>query len=176
MTLRKLEEKDAPYMEEWMKDEKINRYFRFDPDKVTFISVLEFIKNNQNNRNSYNFAITDDEDTYLGTVSLKNLDINAKNGEYAIALRSSAQRTGAGRFATIEILKFAFEELGLERIYLNVLSENEHAIKFYQKIGFIYEGESYHHINLRGELKSLKWFRMMKEEYKACNIRLWGNK
>lgn len=165
MKLRNLNENDAPFMEEWMKDEKVNCFFRFDPDKVTSQSVLEFICKNQNNGDSYHFAVADDKDMYLGTVSLKNIDPIAKNGEYAISLRSCAQGIGVGRFATLEILKFAFEKLGLERVYLNVLAENEHAIQFYQKTGFVYEGEFYHHISVRGELKSLKWFRIMKCEY-----------
>jgi diamine N-acetyltransferase len=165
MKLRKLEDKDAPYMKEWMKDKKVNCFFRFDPDSVTSDSVRAFIKNSQNTNNSYHFAIADEEDTYLGTVSLKNIDMDAKSGEYAIALRACAQGKGAGRFATYEILKFAFEKLGLNRVYLNVLSDNEKAIKFYQKIGFICEGEFYQHVYIKGELKSLKWFRMMKDEY-----------
>lgn len=165
MKLRKLKEKDAPLMEEWMKDKKVNRFFRFDPAMITSQSVLEFIGKNQNTENSYHFAVVDEEDVYLGTVSLKNIDLVSRNGEYAISIRSSAQGLGAGLFATHEILKFAFNQLGLERIYLNVFSDNIHAIQFYQKMGFVLEGEFIDHLRVRGELKSLKWFRMMKSEY-----------
>jgi diamine N-acetyltransferase len=165
MKLRRLQEKDAPYMFEWMKDCRVNRYFRFVPDDITMKSVIEFISYSNEKSNSYNFAITDDEDIYLGTVSLKNVDMVSKNGEYAIALRICAQGKGAGKFATQSILSFAFNELQLERVYLNVLSDNEHAIAFYKKCGFIYEGEFYHHLYLRGEWKNLQWFRMMKKEY-----------
>lgn len=165
MVLRKLLNKDAPFMFEWMKDEKINCFFRFDPEQVTMGSVLDFIKNSENMVNSYHFAVADDEDNYLGTVSLKNVDTISKNGEYAIAIRTCAQSIGVGKFATVQILSFAFKELNLERVYLNVLSDNEHAVLFYTKFGFTYEGEFYHHVNLKGELKSLKWFRMMKDEY-----------
>ena len=165
MKIRKLQDKDAPYMMEWMKDENVNRFFRFDPEQVTMESVLEFIKNSVNMVDSYHFAIVDDFNEYLGTVSLKNVDAISKNGEYAISLRTCAQGKGAGKFATDQILSFAFNELNLERVYLNVLSDNENAVLFYKKIGFIYEGEFLRHINLRGELKSLMWFRMMKSEY-----------
>ena len=152
-----------------MKDEKVNCFFRFEADKITRQSVIDFITDNQNTGKSYHFAIADDNDMYLGTVSLKNIDLLSKNGEYAISLRSCAQGIGAGRFATFEILKFAFEHLKLERVYLNVLAENKHAIHFYKKFGFIYEGEFYHHISIKGELKSLKWFRMMKFEYEKLS-------
>jgi diamine N-acetyltransferase len=167
MKLRKLAEKDAPFMLEWMKDENVKCYFRFNSDNITYESTLQYIEQSHQAINSYHFAIVDDSDEYLGTVSLKDVDIHAQCGEYAIALRTKAQGKGAGRYATEEILKFAFEQLGLNRVYLNVLSDNIHAINFYKKIGFIYEGEFYQHIKLRDELKSLMWFRMMRCEYEA---------
>jgi RimJ/RimL family protein N-acetyltransferase len=165
MKLRKLQYKDAPFMLEWMKDNKVNQFFRFDPEQVTMESVIDFIKGSQSIADSYHFAIVDENDNYLGTVSLKNVDIISNNGEFAITLRTCAQGRGAGRYATEQILSFAFKQLDLERVYLNVLSDNESAISFYKKIGFIYEGEFYHHIILRGKYRSLMWFRMMKSEY-----------
>lgn len=165
MKLRNLQEKDATLMLEWMKDGRVNRFFRFSPNEITDNSVRKFIKESGKKTDTYNFAIVDDDDTYLGTVSLKNVDPVSKNGEYAIALRSDAQGRGAGKFATRQILFFAFEQLKLERVYLNVLSDNDRAINFYQKCGFMYEGEFYHHLFLRNQWKNLKWFRMMKEEY-----------
>lgn len=165
MKLRKLEEKDAPYMLEWMHDEKVNCYFRFNPRSITLQSTLEFIKESNNDKDSYHFAIVDENDEYLGTVSLKNIDKNSLNGEYAIALRSKRQGKGTGLFATEEILAYAFNILELERVYLNVLTENKHAIHFYEKIGFKYEGEFYNHIRINNDLKSIKWYRMMRFEY-----------
>lgn len=165
MKLRELLDKDAPFMLEWMKDEQVNRFFRFNPNDITEESIKGFISSCADDKDMYHFAIADDNDEYLGTVSLKHVDNEAKNAEYAISLRSTAQGKGIGKFATEKILYFAFCELELERVYLNVLSENTHAIEFYKKIGFIYEGEFYHHIIGKGSLKSLKWFRMMRSEY-----------
>jgi diamine N-acetyltransferase len=167
MRLRTLEDKDAIHMLEWMKDKKVNKYFRFDPETISLDTVMKFIKSSINVAGSYHFAIVDENDEYLGTVSLKDIDQSAKNGEYAIALRTKAQGHGTGKFATEAILEFAFKELELERVYLNVLSDNIHAIDFYQKIGFKYEGEFFKHIMLNGELKSLMWFRMMRCEYET---------
>lgn len=166
MKLRVLENKDAPFMLEWMKDKRVNRFFRFDSENIDEKSVEEFIKNSfKSDNNSYHFAIADDNDEYLGTVSLKKIDLKARSAEYAISIRYSAQGKGVGKFATQKILDFAFNELNLNRIYLNVLSENKNAICFYEKQGFTFEGEFYHHINIRGKLKSLKWYRMMRCEY-----------
>jgi RimJ/RimL family protein N-acetyltransferase len=165
MNLRPLQEKDSTLIMEWMKDPKVNKYFRFDPDKISIDSIKLFIQNSVHDEDNIHLAIINNTDEYLGTVSLKNIDNEAKTGEYAIALRSCCQGIGAGKFATERILSLAFRELMLDRVYLNVLSDNQNAIEFYHRLGFIFEGEFYNHISIRGSLKSLKWYRMMRCEY-----------
>jgi diamine N-acetyltransferase len=164
LRLRTLKIDDGVFMLEWMKDSDINRYFRFDPDQVTLESVCEFIKMSQDFETNANFAITDESEEYLGTVSLKNIDQVAKNAEYAISLRKKVCGRKYGYSATLKILNYAFNKIKLERIYLNVLSDNENAISFYKKLGFIYEGEFKNHLSIHGKLRSLKWFRLMRNE------------
>lgn len=166
MKLRKLMPKDAERMLEWMKDPSINRFFRFDAEKMTIDSVLEFIQSAQDTKYNMHLAIVDDNDNYVGTVSLKNIDYEALNAEYAISTCASVHGTGVAFEATREILRIAFEELKLHRVYLNVLEDNQRANRFYQKFGFTYEGQFREHLMLRsGELKNLNWYSMLKSEY-----------
>lgn len=165
MKLRNLMPKDVEYMLEWMHDDKINKFFRFDASGRTKENTLDYILSSQNLKNDHHFAIANDNDEYLGTVSLKNVDLESKNAEYAIALRANAQGTGAGSFATEAICEFAFKNLDLHRVYLNVFSDNFRAIRFYEKSGFIFEGEFYQHIFCNNKWHSLKWYRIMKEEF-----------
>ncbi len=158
MKIRKLLEKDVDLIFEWMSDSEINRNFRFDPDKVSKASILEFIYNSQNDSKNLHYGIVNDNDEYLGTVSLKNINTTDSNAEYAISLRKRAIGNGTAQFATREILKVAFEELNLGKVYLSVLSENIRAIRFYKKVGFRFEGEFKNHIYLRNEYKSLSWY------------------
>ena len=116
MKLRMLEAKDAPFILEWMKDPSVNCFFRFDPEKITEQSVTEFIQSAQDSAVDLHLACVNDNDEYLGTVSLKHMDKSASTAEYAISFRQSAQGTGAARYATSEIIKMAFESLGLNRI------------------------------------------------------------
>jgi len=173
MYLRKLEIKDAEGMLEWMHDVEIQKNFRFNTDNKTLEDVIGFIAaavTEPIEGKSIHFAIADDEtDEYLGTISLKDVDLVAKNAEYAICLRKKAQGKGIGTEATNEILKKAFYSFGLERVYLNVLAENTGAIQLYEKCGFIYEGEFRNHLFLRGNYKSLKWYSMLKEEFNEMN-------
>lgn len=173
MRLRKLAEKDAEGMLEWMCDSAIQKRFRFNAGQKSMEAVLEFIRNADTkliDGRDVHYAITDEKDEYLGTISLKNIEMTDKKAEYAISLRRKAQGKGIAYAATQEILRLAFEWYGLERIYLNVLSDNERAIRLYEKTGFVYEGEFRKHLFLRGEYKTLKWYSMLREEYQMKKI------
>ena len=137
--LRSLEKKDAPFMLEWMKDSSIACYFRFDATLMTLTDCEKFIASAQNDKKSIHFAIVDSFDEYLGTISLKNIDNEKKEAEYAISTRKKAHGTGVALIATQEILRIAFEELGLKKVYLNVLPENKRANAFYIKAGFCFD-------------------------------------
>ena len=61
-------------------------------------------------------------------------------------------------YATKELLRKAFDELGLNRVYLNVLSDNVRANRFYEKAGFKFVREEKEAVEIRGEKHSLKWY------------------
>lgn len=176
MSLRKLKEKDVEGMLEWMHDPVIQKSFRFNTENKKKEDVLNFIKKAEVepiDGKSIHFAIVDGNDDYLGTISLKNVDLTSQNAEFAISLRQKAQGKGIGTKATKELLNLAFNKFGLERVYLNVLSENEKAIHLYEKCGFIYEGEFRKHLFLRGEYRSLKWYSLLREEFERYSSN-WG--
>lgn len=165
MKLRKLEQKDIPLIYEWMKDPRVNCFFRFDPDAVTMETVKNFVCTAQDMKTNMHLACVDDCDEYLGTISLKHIDPTDKTAEYAVSFRYSAHGTGAARFATQEILRIAFEKLDLEKVYLNVLEENVHACRFYEKQGFVYEGTARSHIRIGKTRHDLKWYGILKENW-----------
>lgn len=154
--LRPLEEKDAPGMLEWMTDPEIVCFFRFDASAVTLESCCSFIAEANRRADCRHYAIVDAADTYLGTISLK--DITEADAEYAISTRSCAHGTGASLTATKEILRIAFQELGLKRVYLNVLADNGRANAFYRKAGFRFVRTEENAVTIRGQEKSLNWY------------------
>ena len=166
MKLRNLKRKDAPLMLEWMHDEELVRYFLTDFKGKELRDCEAFIQASAEGQ-SRNWAICNDEDEYLGTVSLKQIDLRNGNAEYAIAMRRCALGTGIARCATEETLRIAFEELGLNRVYLNVLEDNVRANKFYEKTGFLYEGTFREHVYAGGKYRNLKWFALTKADYLA---------
>ncbi len=168
--LRELQEKDAPLMLEWMHDAEVQRAFKKNMLKITIDEAVSFCRTAVippivKNGDSLHFAIVNEEDEYLGTISLKNIDLGNGTAEYSVATRKKAQRHGVAFEATGLVLKKAFEEYKLHRVYLNVLADNESAIKLYERCGFTYEGEFRQHLNVGGKFVNWKWYGMLNNEY-----------
>lgn len=143
-------------MLEWMQDPSIARFFRFDAASMTEEKCRDFIASACAAPDSRHYAIADEKETYLGTISLKH--IADGRAEYAISTRKCAHGSGAAMQATREILRIAFAELGLETVYLNVLAENLRANAFYRKAGFRYTHTEHNALEIRGEQKDLNWY------------------
>lgn len=167
MKLRELELKDAPLMLEWMHDESLVEFLQANFKEKQLSDCEAFIKACKKDEENKNWAICSDEDEYLGTISLKHIDQKNGNAEYAISMRKCALGTGASRFGSEELLRIAFEEMGLNRVYLNVLVDNIRANKFYEKMGFVYEGTFKEHLYVNEKYCDLKWFAITKTEYES---------
>lgn len=163
--LRKLLEKDVEFMMEWMHSEESKSIFQNDFSSTTREDALHFI-NNSYNEKSQNFAVVDEDDEYLGTISLKNIDLKNNNAEYAISMRKKARGTGVSHDATRLILEYAFKKLKLHKVYLCVLETNERAKRFYEKVGFQCEGNAKEHLYHEGSYKNLLWYSILEDVYK----------
>ena len=174
--LRELHEKDAEYMLEWMHDSDIQKSFQKNMMDMKLEDVIKFCKqavitDEIVDGQSIHYAIVDDnDDEYLGTISLKDISTKNMTAEYAISTRKKAHGRGIAKAATGLILKKAFFDYNLNRVYLNVLSDNIAAIKLYVKCGFRFEGEFREHLVLNGKRVSLKWYGMLENEFEKNNF------
>ena len=134
MKLRNLELKDASLMLEWMHDKSVVEDLRTNFLTKTMEDCVNFIKSSWNDNNNWNVAIVDNEDTYMGTVSLKN--IKDTSAEFGITIRACAMGKGYSIWAMKEVLRIGFEEKGLKKIYWCVSPDNKRAVRFYDKNGF----------------------------------------
>lgn len=168
--LRELKTSDAQLMLEWMHDFDIQKRFRRDMMSVSIDDVISFCEKYKipdviKNGDDLHFAIAGENDEYLGTISLKNIDLKNSIAEYAISTRKKAWGKGVALTATGLILKKAFTDYGLHRVYLNVLADNDAAIRLYEKCGFKNEGNFREHLQVNGEYVDLKWYGILDSEY-----------
>lgn len=136
MELRELRREDAPRMLEWMHDTSVVCYMGTDFASKTLEDCERFIISARNDHTYFHRAIVNEEDLYMGTVSLKHINSAKGYAEFAITVRKDAMGGGYAGFGMREILRYGLEELGLRQIYWCVSRQNERAIRFYAKNGY----------------------------------------
>ena len=136
MILRKLAVKDAPLMLEWMHDPDCVKYLKSDFLSMTIDNCLGFIRNSLDCETDMHLAVADDNDEYMGTVSLKHIDREKLFAEFAISIRRCAMGKGYSSWGMRTMLEKGIDELGLVKIYWCVSEENERAVRFYDKNGY----------------------------------------
>lgn len=131
MNIRELRKDDAIKMLQWMHDRNVVQYMNQDFMSMTLEDCVCFIENAGNNQQSKHFAVIDNQNQYIGTISLKN--IQDGNAEFAIAICSEAMGKGYARKAMEEIIAMGFRDIGLHTIYWYVSKDNKRAIRFYDR-------------------------------------------
>ncbi len=174
MRLRNLKIKDAPLMLQWMHDPSVVGNLRGNFAEKSIEDCERFIGESVSETNIH-LAVVSDEDEYMGTVSLKNIE----NGyaEFAITVRAQAMRRGYSWYAMREIIRQAFEIYGLSEVYWCVSRANERAVKFYDKHGFPETKDVPQGISKRYQgINNLKWYLVNKETWLAKKKKVAGCK
>ncbi len=152
-------------MLEWMKDPTISCFFRFDAASMDEDKCRNFIRTCTEDQTSRHYAIVDESDEYMGTISLKDINNTHREAEYAISTRKKIHGSGLALTATKQILEIAFNELNLQKVFLNVLVINERANHFYQKAGFSFDYLEKEAVSINGQMCDLNWYSIEKDNW-----------
>lgn len=105
-------------------------------------------------------------DKHVGNIYLRHINWIDSHAEMQILIGDSSERSkGYGSSALRQILSYAFKDLGLNRIYLYVLTENAAAARSYEKTGFTLEGTLRGHIMKQGCRKDAHIMAISSGEY-----------
>jgi RimJ/RimL family protein N-acetyltransferase len=93
---------------------------------------------------------------HIGNIHLRSIDWTARIAEVGIFIGEAEHRSnGYGSQAVRLMVRHAFNDLGLLRLYLTVFEDNHRAIRAYQKCGFVVEGRLRKHAFKLGRFKDL---------------------
>ena len=136
-------ERDAPVLARWSED---GNYLRaVDSDFARPLSPEEAalrLNPEQADPNKVEFHLrTLADDRLIGFVALHSIEWNNGAGLLAVGIGEPEYRgKGYGTDAIRLLLRFAFHELNLYRIGLDVIATNTQAIHVYERLGFQHEG------------------------------------
>lgn len=102
----------------------------------------------------------------IGSCSLRNINYVFKSAELQIRIgEKDYHNTGFGSEAIKLLLKHAFLDLNLKRVYLYVFENNLRAVKAYKKCGFLEEGCLRSAAYIDGKYLNIKLMAILKNEY-----------
>lgn len=166
--LRELERSDLPTLNAWRRDRELvgrlgsaHRFVGPDVDEAWFDGYLASRTNNVRT------AICDAVSSRIvGVVYLLSIDWTHRHGEFAILLGDEQVRgKGVGEIATRHMLRHAFKDLNLHRVYLSVLADNAAARALYRKVGFVEEGIARDALFKNGDYADLVTMAILSHEF-----------
>lgn len=165
--LRKLSASDYTTYHDWRNDIEVMETTSPQLDIYTLEETEQYISAivSQSTAKGYLIEYKETEQT-VGIVSLINIDYKNRSAECIIDIGvKDMWGKGIGTAAISLILEFAFNELNLQRVYLQVFSFNERAIKLYEKMGFVHEGKFRQALYRSGKWHDIVIMGILKDEY-----------
>jgi RimJ/RimL family protein N-acetyltransferase len=158
----------------WARDSEFWRLANFDPARLWSVKgVKEWVEKQQEYDRGDQFAFsirTIQEDRLIGDVGLDGVLWN--HGESFVGIGIGEREywgRGYGTDAMRLILRYAFSELNLQRVSLNVFEYNSRAIRSYEKIGFVHEGRQRGVLIRDGRRYDLVYMGILREEWQSHN-------
>lgn len=92
----------------------------------------------------------------IGTIGLNHIDPKHRRAEFGILIgNAEARGKGLAFEASRLLLDYAFNKVGLHRVYLHAFADNEPALHLYRKIGFVQEGLLRQHVLKNGQYRDV---------------------
>ena len=170
--LRPAERSDLPSFVEWLSDAgttgnlTMRAPLSMPLEERWFEGMVE-----RQGRDGYHFVICLLADgRAIGVASLFELDaVNGQAG-FGIFIGDEAMRgRGYGTDALDAIVDFGFGELRLERIWLDVFTDNGRAMRSYEKAGFVLEGTQRRAFYRRGAYRDTHRMSLLRSEWEELS-------
>jgi len=151
VNIRAVEKDDLPRYVRWFNDPEVRENLAMFYPMSLAEEEKWFEDKLKRGENSKTFAVETKEGVHIGGTGLDSINWKDRNAEFGIFIgEKNYWNKGYGTDATKTIVKFAFEEMNLARVYLRVYDDNPRAIRVYEKAGFEREGVLRKHIFRKG--------------------------
>lgn len=166
VTLRAIEKEDLDLMREMLNNPEIENLVVGWAFPVSKYQQEQWFEKSINDKNNFRFIIETEMDGALGIATLTNIDWKNRRATHGIKLANIEKRTkGIGTDTVMAIMKYAFDELQLNRLDGSWFDDNTASKNLYQKCGWKVEGRIRSCIYKNGKYRDLDVVGILKDEY-----------
>ncbi len=168
LKLEPITEEDTDLILKWRNNINVKKNFIFQ-QMFTKDIHLNWLKTNVFTGKTAQFIINYDG-TSIGSTFLRDIDVDNNKAEFGIFIGEDNYRgQGLGTQATLQILKYGFEKLNLNKIFLRVLNNNTSAVNSYIKSGFQKEGLFREDVCINNKYYDVLFMSILKNEWRKIN-------
>lgn len=128
-----------PHVMTWVNDRDVMQYFANRQEPISEDAERAYIAALAASSNDRAYSVFAG-DEYVGQCSLNQIYWPARNGRLFVVVRREMQGRGFGPAAVQRLLRIAWHELGLRKVWLIVRRDNHDAQAMYARLGFDFEG------------------------------------
>ena len=139
---RGLRPDDSAAMSNWLNDDEVTRLLYQGLRPMSASAVYEMWSREAADANTVSLAVCRKEnDAFVGTTGIYDLQWIMRSGAFRVFIgdKGSWDR-GIGTDCARLMLRYGFDKLNLNRVWLGVNAANERAVRAYEKAGFVREG------------------------------------
>ncbi|MEJ2364301.1 MAG: GNAT family protein [Deltaproteobacteria bacterium] len=165
LTLRPLERQDLDRSRAWVNNPEIaGLLLRVWP--VTEVEQENWFESLCTRPDRLVWAVLAQNNNHIGNVGLYNISLLHRRAEAWCLIGENPYRgQGLGQEAMELLLAFGFTGLGLNKVYLHVSRKNSVALKMYENLGFVYEGEFIAEYFIQGAFQDVLRLRLLASEW-----------
>ena len=120
--------------------------------------------------NGVRLAIETKDGVHIGNLDLNQTRAEDRKAGLGIMIGEKAYwSNGYGTDAIVTLLRFAFHEMNLNRVWLHVFESNERAFACYEKCGFRQEGRLREHYYTDGRYCDVVIMGVLRSEFEALH-------
>ena len=147
--LRPVRVNDAPDLFAGRGDPQVMRYWDW-PAQESVDQVRSIIQNHigeiDSGRTQWWAVAMSPRGPAVGEVDLSEIDLHHKRAEVGFLFRRAVWGQGLAHEATERVMRYGFDELGLERLWARFHAGNEASRRLLEKLGFAHEGTLRGHV------------------------------
>lgn len=132
--------------------------------KITWGEHVNWFKSCQTSKEVKNFLFYLEQEA-IGVVSITDIDMKNKRCSWGIYIGEENAPKGSGTKMGYFALQYVFNDLKLQKIWVEVLANNAVSLNFHKKLGFHVEGIFRRHILKSGRYEDVVRLALFKEKF-----------
>ncbi len=165
MEMRELTADDLGVLATWRNDSRVNRYLS---DRLKTLDELNsWFERLRSNPKVWLKAILEDGHL-VGYATVESIDSKNRKCELALVIgEPDYWGKGIGKNVLAEMLRYAFEDLKMHRVWAAVARGNSRSERLVISAGFVQEGVMRETILIEGHFADLLCFSILEDEYRS---------